>query len=136
MKRVRPRTGGHAHDSTAVAPKFSRVIAGENAKFRDGIGIGVVDHQVVQQVIVQVPVQKVGDRVATVASDIEKATVVIGIGWSDSGLKQRKLQHVAAVQRRIADHLADDYLPQRRADGLDLLGLSIDVNLNPLSAYL
>src|SRR4029077_5484346 len=65
-------------DAAAVAPIFRGVIVFENAKFGDGVGVGIIDHAVSKLFVVQATVQQEGDGVSASAADIIGSCAAVG----------------------------------------------------------
>ena len=97
--------GDDAHDATGVAPVFRRVVAGQNAKLGDGVRDRVVDDFVPQQVVVDAPIQQVGDGIRLAAGDPEGAGLApvrgAGVHFRDAGLEKSEIQNVTAVERQV-----------------------------------
>src|SRR5262249_6423616 len=91
------RNSDHAAGISAV---LRRIVAGENAELGDGVGIGSEDRAIVDEVVVQSPVEEVVDRVAAAAGDVESSHAVsreVVIGGRYAGLQQREIANVTSV---------------------------------------
>src|ERR1019366_6223434 len=83
MPLVGSGLGDDADHTAAISPVFRRIVAFENAKFRDRVRIGVKNDTVVEQVVVQSAIQQEGNRVAAPAWDAvlaRRRCVAIGLG--------------------------------------------------------
>src|ERR1017187_2061845 len=113
--------GDHADDAAAVPTVFGRVVALEEAKLGDGVGIGVVDDAVVEQVVVECAVEKKRHRVGTAAGDaVVTRGAAIVVGFGDSGQELRQIKNVATIQRGTLDSFSHDACADRLIDGLDV----------------
>src|SRR5208282_2049334 len=63
MNGVGAGFGRHADHAGAIPPIFGCVVTGQNAEFGNRIGIGIVNHPVRQNVVVDAAIQQIGDRV-------------------------------------------------------------------------
>src|SRR5262249_6729213 len=116
---VRAGSGHDADNAGAVAPVLCGVVAGEEFKLSDRVGIGVVHDAVVEQVVVHAAVEQEGDGIGAPASDTNTAG---GSAWTTVGharLEQGQGKHVAAVERQVMKRPAGDGLAERGDHGLD-----------------
>ena len=99
---IGPRLGHNADDAAAVAPVLRRVVTLQDAELRDGVGIRVEHHAVVQQIIVEASIQKECHRVGTATADAEaagRAVLVVLVG--DARFQARQVENVAAIQWHV-----------------------------------
>ena len=71
MNGIGPGLGYLGDDTSGASAIFSGEVAGEDPEFLDGVGIGIVDHAVVEKVVVQAAVQHERVGIAPAATDAE-----------------------------------------------------------------
>ena len=100
MNVIGARLCNHANDSTAVASIFSSVVAFEDAKLGDGVGIRVKNKPVIQQIIVYTAVQQIGNRITSAACNGETLApaTIARICLSNTWLQECQLHHITPVE--------------------------------------
>src|ERR1700722_7688373 len=100
MPLIRSGLGDNTDHSAADLTVFSRIVALENVKFRNRVRIRVVNHTVVEQVVVQPAIQKKRNGISAPAGDAVSARRSrIAVGFGNAGLQEREVQDVSAIQR-------------------------------------
>ena len=136
MDLIGTRLGDDTDDSAAVATVLRRVIAGQQSELGDGIGIGIEQVAVIQQVVVVAAIEQEGHGIGSSAGDAvtaRAAVVVVALG--DAGLKQSQIEHVAPVQGHVGESSTGDRLSQSWVDGFDGSSLGTDIDGLTLGAH-
>ena len=128
MHFIRSRLGHHTDDAARVPAVFRVVIACQDAKFFDRIGVGIHHYIISHQVGVQPAIQKVRDRGRPVAGNTEAMSPCIVVGRSDPGLQQRQTKHIAAIEWKVFDRFAGHRFTDCGIHGLDTGNHGIDGN--------
>jgi len=77
MDLIGTRLGDDTDDSAAVATVLRRVIAGQQSELGDGIGIGIEQVAVIQQVVVVAAIEQEGHGIGSSAGDAVTARAAV-----------------------------------------------------------
>src|SRR6185369_15362782 len=85
VERGRPGFFHHADDAAGVAAVLGIVVVDEDAKFLDGVGIGIEHEAVAEEVVIFASVEQIGDGIGAAAADAEGAGAAAGAGSRAGG---------------------------------------------------